>query len=95
MRNRDIAEEQMTRTLTQDIVTMLAETDLVRSRSAARRLVALGGVSVDGARISEVDHVVDRSRSVEVVAGRRTARLTALCATDALAFTESSVYSAS
>ena len=85
----------MALTLTQDIVTLLAETDLVRSRTAARRLVALGGVSVDGTRISEVDHVVDRSRSVKVTAGRRSARLIALCGTEPLAFTESSVYSAS
>lgn len=80
----------MSNTLSQNVVTLLAEKGLTRSHAEGRRLVRAGAVTVDGFVVTDVAHVVDRSRSREVTVGRRDSRRLRL---SPLAFTESSSYS--
>ncbi len=44
-----------------DVITMLCKADLVPSRSEARRAIEQGGVSIDGQKITDIHHQVERT----------------------------------
>jgi tyrosyl-tRNA synthetase len=56
------------------IVEHLVGSELAESKSAARRLVSQGAVSLDGNRVSDISHVPDRGRAFVLRAGRKLKR---------------------
>ena len=44
-----------------DLITMLCKAELVPSRSEARRAIEQGGVSIDGEKITDIHHQVERA----------------------------------
>jgi tyrosyl-tRNA synthetase len=57
------------------IVDVLEASGLAESRSAARRLITQGAVSVDGKRISDIHEVVDPAAAFVIRAGRKMKRV--------------------
>ena len=53
------------------LVNLLKEAGLIESNSAARRLIQQGGVSIDGERISDVNHEVKLKSGMTVKLGKR------------------------
>jgi tyrosyl-tRNA synthetase len=56
------------------IVEHLVGSELAESKSAARRLISQGAVSLDGTRVSDISHVPDRGRAFVLRAGRKLKR---------------------
>jgi tyrosyl-tRNA synthetase len=56
------------------IVEHLVGSELAESKSAARRLVSQGAVSLDGNKVSDISHVPDRGRAFVLRAGRKLKR---------------------
>ena len=54
-----------------DVVTILVESGLTETKSEARRLIQQGGVSVDGAKITDHAHRVALGAPVVIKAGKR------------------------
>ena len=54
-----------------NIVDLLVKTGLASSRSEAKRLVRLGGVSVDGRRVQGIDEDVSLEKSFIIKVGKR------------------------
>ncbi|HET6465695.1 MAG TPA: tyrosine--tRNA ligase [Nitrospiria bacterium] len=54
-----------------DIVHVLLEANLVKSKSEARRLIQQGAVDIDGQRITEVDHTLARGKTYHIKVGKK------------------------
>jgi tyrosyl-tRNA synthetase len=73
---RDLPDDVPARTIEADngkidILSLLTESKLAESRSDARRLIAGGGVSVNGNRIEHDKEVVDLTDSIILKVGKR------------------------
>ena len=53
------------------ITKLLAEQELVKSLSEARRMIVQGGVSVDGVKISDTSHIIEEKTEALVKVGKR------------------------
>jgi tyrosyl-tRNA synthetase len=74
----ELPEEMPTHVMTRatNIVELLAETGLARSKSAARRLIEQGGVRLDDVLVQDVEAIVDPGERILRVGKRRFLRLT-------------------
>jgi tyrosyl-tRNA synthetase len=53
------------------IVELLVQTGLANSKSEAKRLIQLGGVSIDGVKINDIDATVELDKSFVIKVGKR------------------------
>jgi tyrosyl-tRNA synthetase len=53
------------------IVELLVQTGLANSKSEAKRLIQLGGVSIDGVKINDIDATVGLDKSFVIKVGKR------------------------
>ncbi|CUT06191.1 S4 domain-containing protein, partial [Candidatus Kryptonium thompsonii] len=53
------------------LVDLLVHTKLASSKSEAKRLIQLGGVSIDGNRINDIDTIVELKESFVIKVGKR------------------------
>jgi len=53
------------------IVQVLMETQLVKSKSEARRLIQQGAVDIDGQRITDVNHILARGKTYQIKVGKK------------------------
>lgn len=53
------------------LVDLLVHTNLASSKSEAKRLIQLGGVSIDGNRINDIDTIVELKESFVIKVGKR------------------------
>ncbi len=53
------------------VVELLVQTGLAKSKSEAKRLIQLGGVSIDGVKIDDIDAIVELDKSFVIKVGKR------------------------
>jgi tyrosyl-tRNA synthetase len=58
-------------TAARDIVQVLAEAKLVKSKSEARRLIQQGAVDVDGQQITDMNHTLIRGKTYQIKVGKK------------------------
>jgi tyrosyl-tRNA synthetase len=63
--------DSLTITVTRDVVQVLVDAKLVKSKSEARRLIQQGAVDIDGQRISDVNHALPRGKTYQIKVGKK------------------------
>lgn len=54
-----------------DIIHILVEAKLVKSKSEARRLIQQGAVDIDGQRITDINHTLARGKTYQIKVGKK------------------------
>lgn len=63
--------DSATITVRSDIVQVLVEAKLVKSKGEARRLILQGAVDVDGQRVADMNHTLTRGRTYRIKVGKK------------------------
>jgi tyrosyl-tRNA synthetase len=66
-----LATVQQTATVNIEVVSILVEAKLVKSKSEARRLIQQGAVDIDGQRITDINHTLARGKTYQIKVGKK------------------------